>query len=61
MPRDGRFIEILGSYSPLEEGENFTVDVEKADGWIAKGAKPSDTVKSILKKARKKVAAGAEG
>ncbi|MFV1995395.1 MAG: 30S ribosomal protein S16 [Verrucomicrobiales bacterium] len=50
-PRDGRFIETIGTYDPQQEGENYKVDLEKANDWIAKGAKPSDTVRSILKKA----------
>ena len=57
-PRDGRFIETIGTYEPLQEGaDNYKVDLEKAEDWIAKGAQPSDTVKSILKKARKEAAA----
>lgn len=51
--RDGRYIEQIGSYNPMEEGVNFTLDVEKADNWISKGAQPSDTVRDIIKKARK--------
>ena len=53
--RDGRYIEQIGSYNPMEEGVNFSVDVAKADEWISKGAQPSDTVRDILKKARKQV------
>ena len=44
--RDGRFIEIIGNYNPLEEGENFQIDLEKVDSWISNGAKPSETVVS---------------
>ena len=51
--RDGRYIEQIGTYNPMEEGVNFTIDVEKADGWISQGAQPSDTVRDIIKKARK--------
>jgi small subunit ribosomal protein S16 len=50
-PRDGRFIEIIGSYRPKEEKNLFTVDVEKARAWIAKGATPTETVAALLKKA----------
>jgi small subunit ribosomal protein S16 len=52
-PRDGRFIEILGTYNPKGEtaADKVTVDAEKARQWIAKGATPSDTVKSLLKQA----------
>jgi small subunit ribosomal protein S16 len=50
-PRDGRFIATIGSYRPKEEKNLFTVDVEKARAWIAKGATPTDTVAALLKKA----------
>ncbi|HEY8062346.1 MAG: 30S ribosomal protein S16 [Gemmatimonadales bacterium] len=50
-PRDGRFIETIGSYRPKNDKDPFTVNVEKAREWIAKGATPSDTVASLLKKA----------
>ncbi len=50
--RDGRPIEQLGTYNPMVEGVNFTLDIEKADQWLSNGAQPSDTVKSIIKKAK---------
>ncbi len=50
--RDGRYIEQLGTYDPLKEGTNFEIDLELADKWLAVGAKPSDTVKSMIRKAR---------
>ena len=50
-PRDGRFIEELGYYNPLEEPAVVKIDVEKAQKWIANGAQPTDTVKVLLKKA----------
>jgi small subunit ribosomal protein S16 len=58
-PRDGRFIENIGTYDPRKAGDNFHVDVERAKFWIGKGAQASDTVRSILKKAERaaKVAA----
>ena len=49
-PRDGRFIEELGSYNPLTEPSTLAVDAEKAKAWIAKGAQPTDTVKALFKK-----------
>ncbi len=52
--RDGRPIEQIGTYNPMVEGVNFTIDIEKAEKWISTGAQPSDTVKSIIKKAQKK-------
>jgi small subunit ribosomal protein S16 len=51
-PRDGRFIEILGTYDPKQEGaKKVIVDVEKAKSWLAKGATPTDTVEALLKSA----------
>jgi small subunit ribosomal protein S16 len=50
-PRDGRFIETIGSYRPKQANDQVTVNLEKAREWIAKGATPSETVASILKKA----------
>jgi len=52
-PRDGKFIEEIGTYHPLQKGTNYTVDVERANYWISKGAQPSDTVTSFLKKLKK--------
>ena len=50
-PRDGRCIEEIGTYNPLVESNNITVDVEKAQAWIKNGAQPTDTVRGLLKKA----------
>ena len=51
-PRDGRFIEILGTYDPKQEGaEKIVIDVEKAKSWIGKGATPTETVEALLKSA----------
>jgi small subunit ribosomal protein S16 len=50
--RDGRFIEQLGTYDPMKEGVNYEIDLAVADKWLGTGAKPSDTVKSIIRKAR---------
>jgi small subunit ribosomal protein S16 len=50
-PRDGRFIETLGTYDPTKADPNFTVKLDRAHFWIEKGAQPSDTVRSILKRA----------
>ncbi len=58
--RDGRYIEQVGTYDPLQGGVNYTLDLDKVDGWIGKGAQPSETVASIIKKARKIADAGAE-
>ena len=51
--RDGRPIEQLGTYNPMVEGVNYSIDIEKAEQWLSNGAQPSDTVKSIIKKAKK--------
>ena len=50
-PRDGRFIEELGTYNPMVEPAAINVDADKAKQWIANGAQPTDTVKGLLKKA----------
>jgi small subunit ribosomal protein S16 len=49
-PRDGRFIEEIGSYNPLENPPAVKIDADKAKMWIKNGAQPTDTVKSLLKK-----------
>ena len=49
-PRDGRFIEEIGMYDPMAEGEKIKVDMERAKYWIANGAQPTDTVRGLLKK-----------
>jgi len=51
--RDGRFIEILGTYDPKQEGENYKLDLDRAEYWVGVGARPSQTVGSIINKARK--------
>ena len=49
-PRDGRFIEEIGTYDPLTTPADVKIDADKAKQWIANGAQPTDTVKDILKK-----------
>lgn len=49
-PRDGRFIEEIGYYDPMEEPAVVKIDAEKAAKWIANGAQPTDTVKDLFKK-----------
>ncbi len=57
-PRDGRFIEGVGTYDPLKKDDsNHMVDLERIDHWLSTGAKPSDTVRSLIKRARKSAAA----
>ena len=50
FPRDGRFIEEIGTYDPTKEPSVISIDAEKAKKWIATGAQPTDTVKVLLKK-----------
>ena len=52
-PRDGKFIEELGTYHPLVKGQNFTINLDRAKYWLGVGAQASDTVSSIIKKAGK--------
>ena len=59
-PRDGKFLELIGTYDPKKKGDNSTVKVARAEHWIKLGAKPSDTVRSILKKAKAKAAKAAK-
>ncbi len=49
-PRDGRFIDILGTYNPLKEPVEIKIDNQKAAEWIKKGAKPTETAQAILVK-----------
>ena len=51
--RDGRYIEQVGSYDPMKEGVNYTINLEKVDKWLANGAQPSETVNSMIRKSRK--------
>ena len=50
FPRDGRFIEEIGTYNPLTDPAEIKIDAEKAADWIKNGAQPTDTVKALLKK-----------
>ena len=50
-PRDGKFIDEIGYYNPLTDPVEIKIDAEKAAKWIANGAQPTETVRSILKKA----------
>jgi len=49
-PRDGRFIEEIGTYNPLADPAEVKIDAEKAQQWIKNGAQPTDTVKALFKK-----------
>lgn len=52
-PRDGKFLEILGWYLPKQEGVNFKIDLDRVAYWLSKGARLSETVASIVRKAKK--------
>ena len=55
-PRDGKFIEIIGTYDPKKPDHNSTIKLDRAEYWISKGAQPSDTVRSLIKKNKKEAA-----
>jgi len=59
-PRDGKCIEEIGTYAPMREGENYDLKLDRVDYWLGVGARPSDTVSSFIKKARKAATAAAE-
>lgn len=48
-PRDGKFIEEIGTYDPMKNPAEVKIDVEKAQQWIKNGAQPTDTAKALLK------------
>ena len=58
-PRDGKFIEQIGTYQPLKKGDNFALDYQRAKYWMGKGAQPSDTVASFIRKAARAALASA--
>jgi small subunit ribosomal protein S16 len=58
-PRDGKFIEEIGTYQPQKKNDNVKLNLERAKYWISKGARPSDTVASVIKKADKAAVATA--
>ena len=49
-PRDGRFLEVVGHYNPLTDPAQVTIDEEKLNKWVERGAKISETVRSLLRK-----------
>ena len=58
-PRDGKFIEQVGVYDPKKAGDNSELALDRVNYWIGQGAQPSDTVRSLIKKATIKSAAAA--
>ena len=51
-PRDGKFLEILGWYDTQLKENNFKIDIERVDYWMSKGAKPTETVASLIRRAK---------
>ena len=58
FPRDGRFIEEIGTYDPMREPAEIKIDAEKAKAWIANGAQPTDTVPLPAQEVRDSVSGG---
>jgi len=52
-PRDGRFLELVGTYNPMGKDEGMKLKLDRIDHWVDKGAKPSETVASFIRKARR--------
>jgi small subunit ribosomal protein S16 len=57
-PRDGKYIELVGTYDPLKDPFEVHLDLGRVDYWIGVGAQPSDTVTRLITKAREQAAAG---
>ncbi len=55
-PRDGKFIEEIGTYNPRQKDNNVKLNLDRINYWVSKGAQPSDTVASFIKKASKATA-----
>ena len=55
-PRDGKFIELIGTYDPKKVSDNSSIDLDRAQYWISNGAQPSETVASIIRKSRRETA-----
>jgi small subunit ribosomal protein S16 len=56
-PRDGKFIEEIGTYQPQKKGDNVALNLDRVNHWIAVGAQPSDTVASMIRKAKRQAPA----
>ena len=52
MPRDGRYIELVGRYNPVSDPKMIDIDLERVDAWIAQGAQPTDSVSHLIAIAR---------
>lgn len=58
-PRDGKFIEEIGTYQPQKKGDNVALRMDRIDHWVSVGAQPSDTVASMIRKAKRNAPAAA--
>lgn len=58
--RDGAAVEVLGTYQPTVKGSQINLKLDRVDYWMSKGARPSDTLNSLIKKARRAAPAAAE-
>jgi small subunit ribosomal protein S16 len=58
-PRDGKFLEEIGTYHPLQKNDNVKLKLDRAEYWVSKGAQPSETVASFIKRAKKAATAAA--
>ena len=56
FPRDGRFLEVLGTYDPRDKSKGLNVDLPGLQGWISRGAEVSDTVRKIMRQANRQAA-----
>ncbi|MCD8534729.1 MAG: 30S ribosomal protein S16 [Verrucomicrobia bacterium] len=54
-PRDGRFIETVGTYDPKKKGVNYEIDISRVDYWLQSGAQPTETAASLIRKAKRQV------
>ena len=52
-PRDGKFIEEIGTYQPQKKGDNVVLDLDRVNHWVSVGAQPSDTVASMIRRAKR--------
>ena len=55
-PRDGKFLEMVGTYDPKKQGHNSSLKLDRIEHWLTRGARPSDTVRSLIKKNTKQAA-----
>jgi len=55
-PRDGKFLEMVGTYDPKKQGHNSSLKLDRIEHWLTRGARPSDTVRSLIKKNKKQAA-----